>query len=175
MNSEKTKKTTKATQRDNYISWDDYFMGVALLSAMRSKDPSSQVGACIVNEHNHIVGTGYNGWPIGIANDALPWNRQGEFLDTKYAYVVHAEANAILNATQDLRGCTLYVALIPCNECAKLIIQKGISEVVYISDKYADIDVFIAGKKMLEMAGIKLRELTPKASQLVIDFDKIKH
>ncbi|MCF7798532.1 dCMP deaminase family protein [Candidatus Woesearchaeota archaeon] len=176
MSSEQKKtKQEFVSKRNDYISWDDYFMGVAMLSAMRSKDPSSQVGACIVDKQNHIIGTGYNGWPIGIDNDALPWARQGDLLNTKYPYVVHAEANAILNATRDLQGATLYVALTPCNECAKLIIQKGIKEVVYISDKYADVDIFIAAKKMLNMAGVNLRQLKPAESELIIDFEKINN
>ena len=116
------------------ISWDDYFMGLAHLSAMRSKDPSTQVGACIVGDDNRILSIGYNGAPNGFHDDEFPWERTGEFLDTKYPYVVHAEPNAILNATSDLTNATLYVTLFPCNECAKLIIQSGIKEVIYLSD-----------------------------------------
>jgi dCMP deaminase len=163
----------KVGKREDYISWDDYFMGVAMLSAMRSKDPSSQVGACIVNEDNHIVGVGYNGWPNGIHDDNLPWEREGGFLDTKYAYVVHAEKNAILNSIGNLKGCKIYVALTPCNECAKMIIQKGIKEVIYVSDKYMDNPVFIAGRRMLEMAGVKMTQHIPSQGQLVVNFDKI--
>src|SRR5699024_2449776 len=117
--------------RTDAISWDAYFMGLAHLSALRSKDPSTQVGAVIVNEHKKIVGIGYNGLPIGLSDDTFAWSREGEFVDTKYAYVVHAELNAILNATQSLRGCSLFVSLFPCNECAKAIAQAGITEVVY--------------------------------------------
>ena len=120
----------------NYISWDEYFMGVAMLSALRSKDPSTKVGACIVNQNKRIVGIGYNGLPCGCNDDEFPWERTGGFLDTKYAYVVHAEPNAILNSTSDLTGATLYVTLFPCNECAKLIIQSGIREIVYIYQKH---------------------------------------
>jgi dCMP deaminase len=144
---------------DNYISWDEYFMGVAMLSALRSKDPSTKVGACIVNQNKRIVGIGYNGLPCGCSDDEFPWERTGGFLDTKYAYVVHAEPNAILNATSDLTGATLYVTLFPCNECAKLIIQSGIKEIVYVSDKYFNTDASKASRKMLEAAGLKLRQL----------------
>ena len=112
--------------RTDYISWDEYFMGVALLSAKRSKDPSTQVGACIVNEDKRIVGIGYNGFPRGCEDKIFPWEREGKFLTTKYAYVVHAEVNAILNSSSNLNGATLYVSLFPCNECAKVIIQSGI-------------------------------------------------
>ena len=144
---------------NNYISWDEYFMGVAMLSALRSKDPSTKVGACIVNENKRIVGIGYNGLPCGCDDDEFPWERNGGFLDTKYAYVVHAEPNAILNATSDLTNATLYVTLFPCNECAKLIIQSGIKEIVYVSDKYFDTDASKASRRMLEAAGLKLRQL----------------
>ena len=143
----------------NYISWDEYFMGVAMLSALRSKDPSTKVGACIVNQNKRIVGIGYNGFPCGCSDDEFPWERNGGFLDTKYAYVVHAEPNAILNATSDLTNATLYVTLFPCNECAKLIIQSGIKEIVYVSDKYFDTDASKASRRMLEAAGLKLRQL----------------
>ncbi len=144
---------------NNYISWDEYFMGVAMLSALRSKDPSTKVGACIVNGNKRIVGIGYNGLPCGCSDDEFPWERNGGFLDTKYAYVVHAEPNAILNATSDLTNATLYVTLFPCNECAKLIIQSGIKEIVYVSDKYFDTDASKASRRMLEAAGILLRQL----------------
>ncbi len=146
-------------KRNDYISWDEYFMGVALLSAMRSKDDSSQVGACIVNQRNHIVGIGYNGFPIGCSDEDLPWEREGNFLETKYAYVVHAEPNAILNSSVDLHGSRMYVTLYPCNECAKLIIQSGIKEVIYLEHKYPDQDVFKASKKLFDLAKIKVRRL----------------
>ncbi len=163
----------KITKRKDYISWDEYFMGVAVLSAMRSKDPNTQVGACIVDEHNHIIATGYNGFPIGCSDDVLPWEREGEKLKTKYPYVVHAEQNAITNATKDLNGCRIYVPLFPCNECAKLIIQSRIKEVIYISNKYALLDEFVASRKILEMAGIKLRQYSPENKQLILDFFKL--
>jgi dCMP deaminase len=160
-------------KRTDYISWDDYFMGVALLSAHRSKDPNTQVGACVVNSQNKIVGIGYNGFPIGLSDDELPWEREGEYLNTKYPYVCHAEVNAILNATMaDLTGSRLYVCLFPCNECAKLIIQVGIKTVVYMSDKYADQDSFIAAKRMFEMAGVETRKLVPKIKNILLDFEK---
>jgi len=156
-------------KRTDYISWDVYFMGIALLSAQRSKDPSTQVGACIVDKKNKIVGIGYNGFPIGCSDDELPWGR-GEGLDSKYWYVVHAEANAILNSGRDLDGAKIYVALFPCNECAKLIIQSGIKEIIYLSDKYKDSNAVKASKKMLKMAGVKFRRLKDFPEKLVIDF-----
>lgn len=146
-------------KRNDAISWDEYFMGLAHLSAKRSKDPSTQVGAVIVDKYKKIVGIGYNGLPTGLNDDQYPWTRQGDFLNTKYAYVVHAELNAILNATTTLRGSSLYVSLFPCNECAKAIIQSGISEVVYEDDKYADTDSVQASKVMLRSAGVQLRQL----------------
>lgn len=146
-------------KRKNYISWDEYFMGVADLSSKRSKDETSQVGACIVNEKNHIVGIGYNGFPIGCSDDELPWEREGTFLQTKYAYVVHAEANAILNANAKLDDSRIFVTLFPCNECAKLIIQSGIKEVIYLEDKYPDMDMTKASKKLFDMAGISYRQI----------------
>ena len=146
-------------KRNNYISWNDYFMGVAYLSAMRSKDESSQVGACIVSNQNHIVGIGYNGLPIGCDDNDFPWERDGKWLDTKYPYVVHAEPNAILNSTIPLHGCRMYVTLFPCNECAKLIIQSGIREIIYLSDKYEGTDVDVASKKLLNAAGVKYHKL----------------
>ena len=144
----------------NHISWDDYFMGVALLSSKRSKDPNTQVGACIVNERKRIVGIGYNGFPYGCDDDNFPWaNKNPGFLDNKYPYVVHAEPNAILNANGSVDNCTLYVSLFPCNECAKLIIQSGIKEVIYLCDKYKDTDGVKVSKKMFKTCGVKIREL----------------
>lgn len=145
--------------RNNYINWDEYFMGVAILSAHRSKDPNTQVGACIVNPLKRIVGIGYNGLPTGLDDTEFPWNSEGEWLETKYPYVVHAEPNAILNATTNVRDCTLYVTLFPCNECAKLIIQSGIKEIVYMSDKYEGTKVDIASKRMLDAANVTYRKL----------------
>lgn len=141
------------------LSWDEYFMSLAHLSAVRSKDPSTQVGAVIVDSNNRVVGLGYNGFPRGCDDNKFPWEREGKYLDTKYAYVVHAELNAILNANKLIKNCRLYVSLFPCNECSKAIIQSGIKEIIYESDKYKDLDQFKASKKMLESAGIKLRQL----------------
>ncbi|MBQ3002007.1 MAG: dCMP deaminase family protein [Bacilli bacterium] len=141
----------------NYISWDTYFMGVALLSSKRSKDPNTKVGACIVNSAKRIIGIGYNGFPFGCSDDEFPWARDKGFLDSKYPYVVHAEPNAILNSTASLDGATLYVTLFPCHECAKLIIQSGIKEIVYMSDKYNGTESDMASKKMLAAAGVKTR------------------
>lgn len=153
-------------KRVNYLSWDEYFMGVASLSAMRSKDPNTQVGACIVNTDNRIIGIGYNGLPKGLDDDQFNWNNNKEdFLNSKYAYVVHAEANAILNATSNLAGSTLYVTLFPCNECAKIIAQSGIQEIVYVSDKYSDTLEHEVSLRIFKSAGIvhrkmKFKELT---------------
>ena len=146
----------KNKKRSNYISWDEYFMAIAKLSAMRSKDPSTQVGACIVGADNRILSIGYNGTPNGFNDDEFPWNREGDNLNTKYPYVCHAELNAILNSNHDLKNSKIYVTLFPCNECAKAVIQSGIKEVIYLSDKYENTNSTIASKKMLNMAGIKL-------------------
>lgn len=143
-----------------YISWDEYFMGVAMLSCMRSKDPNTKVGACIVNAKKRIVGIGYNGLPVGCSDDEFPWERQGGFLETKYPFVVHAEPNAILNATTSLENATIYVTLFPCHECAKLIIQSGIKEIVYLDDKYDGTDSDKASKMMLKSAGVAWRKIS---------------
>ena len=144
-------------------------MGVALLASKRSKDPNTQVGACIVDENNIILSTGYNGFPIGCSDDEFPWAREGE--DTKYPYVVHAELNTILNATgRNLRGARIYVSLFPCNECTKAIIQSGITEVIYLSDKYANTPLNIASKRMLSSAGISVRQLESSIDTLTIDY-----
>ena len=157
-------------KRTDYISWDEYFMGVAMLAARRSKDPSTQVGACIVSQDNIIISTGYNGMPKGCSDDEFPWERTGEEGDTKYPYVVHAELNAVLNANgRDLRGSKLYVALFPCNECAKAIIQSGIREIVYLSDKYKDTMGNLASKKMLDAAGVKYTRLQSRVDSITLD------
>ncbi len=146
-------------KRESYLDWDQYFMGIARLSALRSKDPSTQVGACIVNSNKKIIGIGYNGLPIGIDDDKFPWGKDGDFLDTKYPYVCHAELNAILNSTKNLTGATIYVTLFPCNECTKAIIQSGIKNLYFISDKYKDLEMTIASKRMLDSAGISYTQL----------------
>ena len=156
-------------KRNDYISWDEYFMGIAMLAAKRSKDPSTQVGACIVSQDNIIISTGYNGMPKGCSDDEFPWEREGEI--TKYPYVVHAELNAILNANgRDLRVSWLYVALFPCNECAKAIIQSGVQEVVYLSDKYKDTMENFASKRMLSAAGVKFTQLKTDLKAITLDF-----
>ena len=150
-------------KRQNYISWDEYFMG-----ALRSKDPNTQVGACIVSPDNIIISTGYNGLPNGCSDDVYPWEREGA--ETKYPFVVHAELNAILNANgRDLRGSRLYVALFPCNECAKAIIQSGVKEVLYLSDKYADSPSTRASKRMMDSAGVKYRQLHPNMQRIELN------
>lgn len=162
----------KGVVKRNAISWDDYFMAVAGLSAQRSKDPSTQVGACVVDSDNKIVGVGYNGFPTGCDDDKLPWDKQGDFLNVKYPYVCHAELNAILNsAGKNLKGASIYVYLFPCNECAKAIIQSGIKEVVYLSDKYASSDATKASRRMFEMVGISLRQLVPNKKNIEISLD----
>ena len=152
--------SSKTKKRESYISWDEYFMGIALLSGKRSKDPNTQVGACIVKDKK-IIGIGYNGLPTGCSDDNFPWENKGNFLDTKYPFIVHAELNAILNSIKsDLKGAKIYVGLFPCNECAKAIIQSGINEIVYLSDKYKDNEIFIASKIMLDSAGVKYSKIT---------------
>ena len=141
---------------DNVLTWDEYFMGLAHLSALRSKDPNTQVGAAIVDENHRVVSVGYNGFPTGVSDDEFPWSREGDVLTSKYAFVVHAELNAILNSQRSVRGCTIYVSLFQCNECAKAIIQKKNKKIVYESDKYNGVDTNIASKRMLKAAGVEL-------------------
>ena len=156
-------------KRKNYLSWDEYFMGLAILSSERSKDPSTQVGACIVDRSNKIISVGYNGAPIGYDDDKnMTWERDGEFLDTKYAYVCHSELNAILNSKCSVKDCKLYVTLFPCNECAKAIIQSGIKEIIYLSDKYDGTKENIAAKKMLDTCGVLYKKYESKGKELVI-------
>ncbi|HUM83009.1 MAG TPA: dCMP deaminase family protein [Lachnospiraceae bacterium] len=149
-------------KRSDYLSWDEYFMGVAFLSGLRSKDPNTQVGACIVSEDNKILSMGYNGFPKGCSDDDFPWNRDGDDpLTNKYFYSTHSELNAILNYRGgSLEGSKLYVSLFPCNECAKAIIQAGIKTVIYDCDKYADTPVVIASKRMLDAAGVRYYKYT---------------
>ena len=157
-------------KREDYISWDEYFMGVAMLSAMRSKDPNTQVGACIVSPNNKILSMGYNGFPIGCSDDEFPWKREGDPLENKYFYTTHSELNAILNYRGgSLENCKIYVTLFPCNECAKAIIQCGIKEIVYACYKYGDTPTVIASKKMLASAGIKVSEYKFTGRKIEID------
>ncbi|MFV0498788.1 MAG: deoxycytidylate deaminase [Bacilli bacterium] len=141
------------------ITWDDYFMGVAVLSGLRSKDPNTKVGACIVNDKNRIIGIGYNGFPRGCDDDVFPWEDNEIYSKSKYAYVVHAELNAILNSSQSLHGSTIYVSHFPCNECTKAIIQSGIKEVVYVFNKYENEESTIASLKMLDASSIIIRKI----------------
>ena len=157
-------------KRKTYINWDEYFMGIAMLSGERSKDPNSQVGACIVSQDNKILSMGYNGFPIGCSDDKISWEREGDFAETKYPYVCHAELNAILNYTgTSLRGSKAYVTLFPCNECAKAIIQSGIKEVIYMSDKYADTDSTKVSKKMFDMCGVKYTQYKPTGKKIELN------
>jgi dCMP deaminase len=159
------------SKRSDYLSWDEYFMAVAILAGHRSKDPNTQVGACVASKQNKIVGVGYNGFPWGCSDDELPWAREGHFLDTKYPYVCHAELNAVLNSINfDLRDCRLYVALFPCNECTKVIIQAGIREIIYLSDKYKESDSVRASKIMLDKAKAIYRQFIPARDSLLINF-----
>lgn len=149
-------------KRKDYIGWDEYFMAISKLSAMRSKDPSTQVGACIVSQDNRILSIGYNGAPNGFEDDEFPWAREGENLYTKYPYVCHAEMNAVLNfrgSKKDLENAKVYVDLFPCNECAKILIQSGIKEVIYLSDKYSKSENTIASKKLFDRCGIKYHKI----------------
>lgn len=157
-------------KREDYLSWEEYFMGLAIISAQRSKDPSTQVGACIVDKNNKIVSVGYNGAPTGFSDDKdMPWDRNGDFLETKYAFVCHSELNAILNAKTSVEDCKLYVTLFPCNECAKVIIQSGIKEFIYLSDKYDGTKENMAAKKMFDTCGIKYKKYEPKNKKIEIE------
>ncbi len=159
-------------KRENTLTWDEYFMGLAHLSALRSKDPNTQVGAAIVDENHRVVSVGYNGFPKGCSDDEFPWSREGGVLTSKYAFVVHAELNAILNSPRSVSGCTIYVSLFPCNECAKAIIQSGIKRIVYESDKYAQTETTQASKKMLEAAGVELVQLE---NTIKLSVEKVKN
>ena len=157
-------------KNNDYLTWDEYFMGIAILSSKRSKDPNTGVGACIVDKDNRILSLGYNGMPFGCSDDDYPWDREGEFLDTKYPYVCHAELNAILNYNGgSLKGARVYVTLFPCNECTKAIIQKGISEIIYLSDKYAGTDSTIASKRMLMSAGVRFRQYELSGKEIKVN------
>ena len=156
-------------KRKDYISWDEYFMGVAKLSALRSKDPNTQVGACIVSEDNKILSMGYNGLPRGCSDDEFPWSREGDPLDNKYLYTAHSELNAILNYQGGtLQNAKMYVTLFPCNECTKAIIQSGITEIIYLSDKYSDTDSTIAAKNMLKASGVTFRPYKPCGKDITL-------
>lgn len=162
-------------KRKDYISWDEYFMGVALLSSMRSKDPSTQVGACVASQENKVVTMGYNGMPVGISDDIMPWGREGkDELDNKYLYVCHAEFNAILNSRGSVRDCKIYVTLFPCNECAKAIIQSGIKEVIYMDDKYDGALNNLASKRLFNLAGVKYRKYEGRKLDILLkDYEKV--
>ena len=159
------------SKRENYISWDEYFMGIALLSSMRSKDPSTQVGACIVSDDNKIMSVGYNGFPRGCSDDEYPWERSADCSnDTKYPFVCHAELNAILNSGgHNLSGSRIYVALFPCNECAKAIIQAGIKTIIYKEDKYPDSPSVRASKRMMNAAGVRYYQYDQTGRKIEID------
>lgn len=154
-------------KRTDYISWDEYFMGVATLAGMRSKDPNTQVGACIVGNDNKILSIGYNGLPSGCSDDEFPWCREGDPLENKYFYTTHSELNAILNYRGgSLEGARMYVTLFPCNECAKAIIQSGIKCVIYKEDKYATTPSVIASKRMLKASGVEMIAYEPSGREI---------
>ena len=155
-------------KREDYITWDQYFMGIAILSSHRSKDPSTGVGACIVNSDNKILSMGYNGAPTGLSDDIMPWGREGSFVDTKYAYVCHSELNAILNCPTSVKGARVYVTLFPCNECAKAIIQSGIKEVIYLDDKYHDTDGCKVSRMLFDNCGVTYRKYEKGERDIVI-------
>ena len=157
-------------KRTDYLSWDEYFMGIAFLSAMRSKDPSTQVGACIIDEDRKIIGIGYNGFPMGSSDDVMPWGKEGDFLNTKYPYVVHAELNAILNSIKSLKDSAIYVTHFPCNECAKAIVQAGIRKVVFYSDKHKNLDSTKASRMIFENAGVEMVNLKIDRNEIKIEF-----
>jgi len=158
--------------KSDIITWDDFFMGVCKLAAERSRDPSTAVGCCIVDDFNNIVGVGFNGLPRGCDPNLFPWDREGGFLDTKYAYISHSETNALDNADRSkVRGSRLYVSLFPCNECSKRIIQNGIKEVIFLSDKYHNTDAAEASRRLLVAAGIKTRQFVCNRHQVILDLE----
>ena len=168
-------KENNSQARKNYLNWDEYFMAISKLSAMRSKDPHTQVGACIVGADNRILSIGYNGTPNGFPDSDFPWDREGDALNTKYFYVCHAELNAILNFRgnrRDLEGARIYVALFPCNECAKAIIQCGIKEVVYLSDKYNGTEGNIASKRLFDKCGVTYRTVDAKNKEITLNLEE---
>ncbi|WP_067142012.1 deoxycytidylate deaminase [Oceanivirga salmonicida] len=156
-------------KREGYISWEEYFLGIAYLSSLRSKDPVTQVGACIV-KNKKIIGIGYNGFPNGSDDDAMSWDKNGNLLETKYPYVVHAELNAILNSTKNLEDSTIYVTHYPCNECAKAIVQSGISKVVYYSDKHKDKELTKASTIILNNAKVQIQKYDGKLKNINVEF-----
>lgn len=161
----------RTEKRKNYLKWEDYFMGVALISAQRSKDPATQVGACIVSADKRIIGVGYNGFPIGCSDDIFPWSKSTDPIESKHTYVVHAEENAIINRfSVDLKNSTIYVSLFPCNRCAQVIIQSGIKNVIYMSDKKKDSKEVEASKRMLDAASIEYKQYQPSCKGLRLDF-----
>ena len=159
----------------DYLNWDECFIQIAFVMAQRSKDPSTQAGAVVVDQDNIVVGLGYNGFPRGCTDENFPWSREGDFLETKYAYVVHAEENAIYNANKQTNGCKVYTTMFPCNECVKTLIQSGIAEIIYASDKYHDQPAWQAGRKMLEAAGVKYRQYQPQFNLNLKKIDPIRH
>ncbi len=158
------------SKRSDYLKWDEYFMGLAMLASMRSKDPNTQVGCCIVDADNRVLSLGYNGFPIGCSDDVFPWEREADrSYDTKYNYVCHAELNAILSYKgNSLKGARVYVNQFPCNECAKAIIQAGIKSIIYLDDKYADTDTVKSSKRMFDAVGLKYQKMEPLGKEIII-------
>ncbi|MCL2174394.1 dCMP deaminase family protein [Candidatus Saccharibacteria bacterium] len=159
----------KITKRSDYTSWDEFYMGLALWAAQRSKDPNTQVGACIVDKDGYEVAVGYNGMPIGISDDHITWEREGKYSETKYAYVVHAEANALIKTRRDISGGTLYATMFPCNECAKTIANCHLKRVVYLQDKYHDDEIWVASRKIFDTCGIKYEAYQSTNRKFVIE------
>lgn len=160
-------------KRNDYLSWNDYFMALAKLSAMRSKDPSTQVGACIVGPNKKVLGVGYNGFPNGCSDDDLPWGKEGGFQETKYAHVIHAEINTILNSNfNNLQNTTLYATLFPCNECAKVIVQSGIKKIYYLDDHYYNLDFTIVARRIFDLAGVEYIKFQPRVKSIKINFEE---
>ncbi|VDL74196.1 unnamed protein product [Nippostrongylus brasiliensis] len=172
LSTSETKDRKGSGKREGYLQWEDYFMAIAKLAAMRSKDPSTQVGCAIVNRENKVIGTGYNGFPVGIDDDLLPWTKgSANPGENKHAYVVHAEVNAIINKSMNcIEGCTMYTTMLPCNECAKIIIQTRIAEVVFLKDRPIGNWQYDATRRMFDLAGVKYTKFQPSTNSITIDF-----
>ena len=158
----------KVKARKNYLSWDDTFIMIAQVIAQRSKDPSTQTGAVVVDEDNIVLGLGYNGWAKGVKEGHFSWSKdyglnKKDILNTKYPYVVHAEVNAILSSNKSVKGAKLYCYLFPCSECTKVIIQSGVKEVIYEDDRQdQNSNNFAVSKKLFDLSGVKHRKYNSK-------------
>ncbi|KRY51242.1 Deoxycytidylate deaminase, partial [Trichinella britovi] len=159
-------------KREDYISWTDYFMGVALLSSKRSKDPIMQEGACIVNSDNHIIGVGYNGMPAGCSDDRMPWADQANsILETKHPYICHAALNAVVNKiSNSAKGCCLYTTHLPCSHCAGLLIQSGVKSVYFLKNSLDTIST-AATERLFKESGVHYEQYKTQTNKIVINFD----